>query len=371
MLNARSVAFTHFPMEGADNSSVAILTPMFMATQDITAGGGRSTEFAFGGGTWQQGSTTKNPVLTQSLSSYEIIDAFTDMLFDQAQFPNLNQVVIAGHSLGGQAAMRYALLKKTKKYDYNMRYWVGNPGSWAWLSDARPYDNANLSCAANTNDSYTTWPYGLSGNQSALTKYARSDVEANQSAVVYRYLERKVHYGLALLDNGPGDTHCEAAWQGANHLDRGSQFILQFQTLNYTNNAFPGNHTLDLMQNVSHQDYPMYSWNSSLQHLFYDDFDIRYPDLTNTTNPGDGTTDTGVKAFATPLHEKVAIGLLAGTVGLVCLCFSGIIWMFRDNYDGSWEMDGVKDSVVSAVQVGFRSGGNSAAASSEAFGKMR
>ena len=115
----------------------------------------------------------------------------------------------------------------------------------------------------------------------------------------------------------------------------------------------------------------MYSWNSSLQHLFYDDFDTRYPDLTNTTNPGDGTTDTGVKAFATPLHEKVAIGLLAGTVGLVCLCFSGLIWMFRDNYDGSWEMDGVKDSVVNAVQVGFRSGGNSAAASSEAFGKMR
>ena len=30
--------------------------------------------------------------------------------------------------MGGQAAHRYAVLKKQKRYDDNMSYWVGNPG---------------------------------------------------------------------------------------------------------------------------------------------------------------------------------------------------------------------------------------------------
>jgi S-formylglutathione hydrolase FrmB len=35
---------------------------------------------------------------------------------------------IAGHSMGGQASHRYAILKKMKSYDDNISYWVGNPG---------------------------------------------------------------------------------------------------------------------------------------------------------------------------------------------------------------------------------------------------
>ncbi len=37
--------------------------------------------------------------------------------------------------MGGQATQRYALMKKTKAYDNNVRFWIGNPGSWAWLTD--------------------------------------------------------------------------------------------------------------------------------------------------------------------------------------------------------------------------------------------
>jgi pimeloyl-ACP methyl ester carboxylesterase len=41
---------------------------------------------------------------------------------------SLTYCSIAGHSMGGQAAHRYAVLKKQKYYDDNMSYWVGNPG---------------------------------------------------------------------------------------------------------------------------------------------------------------------------------------------------------------------------------------------------
>jgi hypothetical protein len=340
MRNALEVVATNFASWGINNDSVLILAPVFMATQDVTAGAGRATEFAFGGELWQSGSHTQLPVMNKTLTSYEIMDVFTDMLADKTQFPNMNQIVVAGHSLGGQAAQRYAVLKKSKNYDYNVRFWVGNPGSWAWLSSNFAYSNTSCPVADSTT-SPTSWPYGLNGNQTELTSYARKDVIADQAFVIKRYLQRRVGYSLGLLDNGPGTTSCAAQWQGANHLDRGAQFVLDFQQNQYSGYGFPANHTVDFIANISHQDYPMYSSNISLQRLFYDDYNTRYPDTAPTDNPGDSTssggTGDGQRAYATPAHEKIAIALLAGSIATVVLCYTMMFFTLSTNYAASWE----------------------------------
>jgi hypothetical protein len=344
MLNARSVVATNFASWGITNDSVLILAPMFMDAADMTAGGGHPGEISFGGELWQQGSASKTPVLNESITSYEIMDFFADMLFNKTFYPNLNQVVVVGHSLGGQASMRYALLKKTKYYDNNMRFWIGNPGSWTWLSDQRPYPNVNMSCPVGSNTSYESWPYGLTGNTSQVTKYARDNVQNDTNWVVSRFLGRSIHYALALLDNGPGDTRCQAQWQGANHLDRGTNFILAYQNLSLAKNAFPSTHTLDLIADTAHQDYPMYSANISLQRIFNDGFNTRNPDLTNVTDPGDPTHTTNsttptVRPYATPVHEKVAVALLLGPLGILIIVFSLMPYLFRQNFDDTWEKD--------------------------------
>lgn len=100
-----------------------------------------------------------------------------------------------------------ALLKKTKRYDPNIRFWIGNPGSWAWLTDQRPYPNATCE---NPDD----WIYGIGGNVTKVSKYGRKDVMADKQAVIDRFRSRNVHYALGLLDDGPGDTHCQARMQG-------------------------------------------------------------------------------------------------------------------------------------------------------------
>jgi len=79
---------------------------------------------------------------------------------------------------------------------------LSNPGSWAWLTEDRPYPNAT--CA-----DPDQWIYGIGGNQTKVSKYARKDVIANKQAVIDRYRGRNVHYALGLLDDGPGDTHCQ------------------------------------------------------------------------------------------------------------------------------------------------------------------
>jgi pimeloyl-ACP methyl ester carboxylesterase len=105
-----------------------LLCTVWLNDVDQRAGSVQPKELYFRSSSWQYGGTSVGPALNKSITAYSIMDNFTDMLFNKAIYPNLNQVVIAGHSMGGQAVHRYALLKKQKSYDDNMSFWVGNPG---------------------------------------------------------------------------------------------------------------------------------------------------------------------------------------------------------------------------------------------------
>ncbi|EPQ30359.1 uncharacterized protein PFL1_01885 [Pseudozyma flocculosa PF-1] len=291
-----------------------------------------------------------------NISSYEVMDTFLDWLFDKSVFPSINRVVVAGHSMGAQAVQRYAMLKKTKAYDPNVFFWIGNPGSYVFPTDDR--ENANATCQG-----ADSWPYGMS-NVTKVPPYARRDVNASLSAIIKRYRSRDVHYAYGLLDNGQGDTHCQATMQGWNHLDRGCHFVLALANTSDSgeyktgpNLGFPtAKQTVDFVANTSHQDYPMLSTNVTLWRLFNDRFDTADAELTNLTNPGDrqphvhapknGTRggrhgeEHQDKRFATHFHLLIAEGLLYGSLGgilviytaLYCLCSVG-----RD--DQAWRRD--------------------------------
>ncbi|KDN43215.1 hypothetical protein K437DRAFT_225778 [Tilletiaria anomala UBC 951] len=343
MLNARNIVveqqFAPFNTMGltGNNASVGIVAPAFLNMQDLSAGACKPQYLCFAASLWQEGGTNKNPKMQHELTSFDAMDAILDQLFDKSIYPSLNQVVVAGHSLGGQGVQRYAVMKKTKAYDSNVRYWIANPGSWAWLSSNRPYPNANATCAPTFDD----WPYGIHGNTSKITKYARDDAVVNNGAdIVARYQSRTVNYAFGLFDVGSGDTHCQAAWQGSNHLDRGSNFVMSMG--NDFPGGFPKTHTADFIANVTHQDYSMYSASISLQRLFGDELNTRNPDLTNVTNPGDKPAkapSTGQHAFATPVHEIMARSLLGGSIGVTILAFFFLPLLFQSNYDQGWEKD--------------------------------
>ena len=301
----------------------------------------RDKEIFWNGYQWKRGGNSRNEDLSPGVSTYQILDNFTDWLFLSGEFPNLKQVVIGGHSMGAQTVQRYASLKKQKSYDPNLRFWVANPGSWAWMDEQRPYTNA--SC-----ENPDSWPYGL-GDYESVTRYARLDVKNGKQVVVDRFRGRRVHYALGLLDTGAGDTHCEALLQGGSHLDRGSQFVLMLNRMG----GFPATHTLDVIDGVSHQDYPMMIDEKSLNRLFVQDYATKYPDITDVSNPGDKEEASkpkklpgGKKSFDTPVHEITAWSLLGGSLGLVAVVFTVLPWVFRPNANadassayGRWETE--------------------------------
>ncbi|PWN89890.1 hypothetical protein FA10DRAFT_231022 [Acaromyces ingoldii] len=332
--NSMQTAAINHPEWQIDNKTILVIGPAWLNQFDQQYGAANPMDLVFHGSQWQSGGYSRSPQLNHSITTYEVLDWFTDWLFNTTNFPNLNGVTFAGHSMGGQAVARYALVKKQKKYDDNISYWMGNPGSWAWLSDQRPFQNA--SCT-----DFDNWPYGIGGNQTKVTKYARKDVIADKQAILDRFKTRKVHYALGLLDNGPGDTHCQAVMQGGNHLDRGSNFIQQFKDLG----GFPSTHTATFVANASHQDYAMLSANASMNFLFVDGASQRNPDIT-PHNPSDKnkTTSSGPdpnpkpKAFATPIHKIISYALLGGSVGLISLIFIILPFCFPANSD-PWEQE--------------------------------
>ncbi|EST04839.1 hypothetical protein PSEUBRA_006154 [Kalmanozyma brasiliensis GHG001] len=301
--------------ERTSKDDVLILGPCWMNTNDREAGAIQDGELYWYRGQWQSGMASRGPGDT-ALSSYQVMDSFMDTLFDKSQFPALETVVVAGHSLGAQMAQRYAVAKQPASYDTNISFWIGNPGSYAWLSPSRPNQN-NASCA----DEYDDWPHGLSGT--GLPPYARERVRDDKQQIVNAFLSRNVHYSLGLLDNGRGDTSCPGSYQGANHLERGAHFVEAVADL--AGGRLPRTHSANFMPNVSHNDYSMLSYNISLFRLFEETPVGAVGSSSNMNGGARGNSTTnaqGNSGNTSPASSYKAGGLAAGAVAALAFGMS-------------------------------------------------
>ncbi|SHO75701.1 Uncharacterized protein MSYG_0033 [Malassezia sympodialis ATCC 42132] len=321
---------------------VVIMAPIVLNQDDQAAGGVESNWLAYSHSNWQMGGSSVTPPLQNgSVTFFGALDKMVDAVMDRKWFPNVKQVVIAGHSLGGQASMRYALLRKQRRYESNVKFWIGNPGSWTWLTNStdtqRPnWGPTNLNGEDCTAD-IDTWPYGLGGNTSKITKYGRSRVLANMADTLALYRWRHVQYALGLLDNGAGDTHCQAQYQGYNHLHRGSDFALALAQMP---GGWPSNHSLNYVSRVSHQDYDMYA--TSMDFLFLRDFNTSFPDLYGHHTPKNKTAPepaySGDHAWEAPIYRTVAwiilVVCIVAVIGSLVVCQ----YCFKANAN-DWDRD--------------------------------
>jgi len=88
------------------SSHTLLLVPQFLAERDVVATS-VARHAALEPRGWEGGATAVGPA---PVSSFEAIDAMLAMLADRRRFPKLTQVVLAGHSGGGQLVQRYAVV---------------------------------------------------------------------------------------------------------------------------------------------------------------------------------------------------------------------------------------------------------------------
>lgn len=241
---------------GINRDEILIAAPTWFATVDASAGSAQSNDLVFNGGNWATGVNSAGPN-GASISSFEALDDLVNKFFDKSTYPNLQHVVIAGHSLGGSFTQHYAMLRKSNSaQDSQISYFVGNPGSYVYPTSDRPVQNPGGNCAS-TADS---WSYGLQN----LPPYGNG--QGSTSSIASRYYGRNIMYALGLDDNEGGDSHCEAQYQGTSHLTRGQNFQRELQSANGGN--VPSSQQFNYVPNVAHEDYLIFSDPNSQQFLF-------------------------------------------------------------------------------------------------------
>ncbi|KAH8832094.1 hypothetical protein DL96DRAFT_1589911 [Flagelloscypha sp. PMI_526] len=233
---------------------ISLMAPCFMNEVDVGKAIPKDT-LVFDGTTWISGHDNAGPNNVKGFGSFSVLDSLVDYYMDKEAYPDLEQVVVAGHSAGGQTAQRYAALRTTEKNDDRLHYWVGNPGSLLWLTEDRPF--RNMSC-----DGVDTYKYGLSDG---IPAYALGDVNSlKRDGVVDRYLGRQVHYAWGTADLGNGDTRCQAMTQGRNHYQRGLLFVSQLKKMG----GIPKSQTVDYIHGVAHDCEDMFNSDEGLNKLF-------------------------------------------------------------------------------------------------------
>ena len=200
-------------------STTLIVAPQFLNDTDGTRHALPDSVLRWHANDWMAGAPALSPA---SLSSYAALDKILERLDDRKRFPNLREVVVAGHSGGAQVVQRYALTTQADKAlqadGIKVRYVIANPSSFAYFNAQRPiptFDAANC-------PGFNTWKYGLK----ELPAYAEGQ---KHRQLEQAYVERDMTYLLGAKDTDPNhpalDKSCEAEAQGAFRLERGKNYF--------------------------------------------------------------------------------------------------------------------------------------------------
>lgn len=212
-----------------ESASSMIIAPQFLTDYDAKAHGLGPDTLVWYRETWTGGT---NAIAPAPVSSFTAVDAILTKLADQALFPSLTQVVIAGHSAGGQVVQRYAVVGKGESIltarGIHVRYVVANPSSYVYFTPERPGPDGRLGTfpGALTCPAYNDWKYGFAAG---IPGYLDQTMDAYEVV----YAARDVIYLLGANDTDPNhpelDKSCMGEAEGPYRYARGHWYFAQMQ----------------------------------------------------------------------------------------------------------------------------------------------
>lgn len=298
MLNALKLATAADANINVD--SVAVMTTcfpngndknyMYPWTDGLPAGqGSQSNALVWSGSQWAGGATNQYPSSSTNISSFEVLDQLISYFDDTTVFPNMKQIVLAGHSLGGQMLQRYAAVS-TASFTKPVTYWIGNPDSYAWLSTDRPLSTVGCPDYDHYRAGYTNYDSYAGGMQ-----YGSSLVAAGREAILANFNTKQIAFARALLDHGDRSAACAPTATGADRHERFFYYISAFPP-SCPDPASSNCDTVDLV-NASHDNGQMFQSPAGIARLFTDNF---YGDRTRAYDFGYPRAQAGDDPYPNP-----------------------------------------------------------------------
>ena len=228
--------------------------------------------FWTGGRFWgsQSGSTNANP-RSARIRSFAVLDRLLSYLCDPELYPKLSEIILVGHSGGGQLVNRYAASSQFEENvasprGINVHYICLNPGNYLYLDDTRP-QNGTLNQfqvpdpSANCPE-YNEYGYGLE----SLWNYPN---QVGESSILNNYRNRNMVYMLGSEDTKVGGnlpSSCQANLQGANRLERG---IAYYNNLSQLYGAeISETQKLVIVPGVGHHGWGMMTSDAGVREIF-------------------------------------------------------------------------------------------------------
>jgi hypothetical protein len=260
--NARTIAEVGRARSGLDPESVLLIEPQFLDDADVAAFHLPAETLHWSLTGWEGGDDAHGPA---PISSFAALDGIFARLADRASFPALKNVIVAGHSGGGQLVQRYAVAGRGEgalsKAGIHVRYLVANPSSYVYFSPERPAGDGFAAFNDAACPAFDRWKYGMTG---LPAYFARADPSALEAA----YVARDVVYLLGTGDDDPNhpmlDKTCMAEAEGANRYSRGLAYFRYLQWRHPTGLA----HRLLQAPEVGHDSDGMFNSSCGLAALY-------------------------------------------------------------------------------------------------------
>ena len=242
---------------GDAGRATIMIVPQFLAEIDVDAYHLPADTLRWTLEGWEGGDPAVAPT---HASSFAALDAILARLADRRLFPNLKQVVVAGHSGGAQVVQRYAIAGHGEQAlaaaGVGVRYVVANPSSYAYFSAERPVPSIAAACPG-----FDAWKYGMQDRPDYLAQPTQATLERD-------YVARRVIYLLGTLDTNPNhpalDRSCMAEAQGPYRYARGHSYAATMQA----RDGGTPHHVLHDVEGVGHDGDKMLTSACGLSALF-------------------------------------------------------------------------------------------------------
>jgi pimeloyl-ACP methyl ester carboxylesterase len=247
---------------GEAGRGTIVIAPQFLTEEDAAAFHLDSSVLRWHQERWEGGENATGPA---AISSFDAIDAVLAQLADRSLFPDLVQVVLAGHSGGGQVLQRYAVVGRGEvaltKVGVRVRYVIANPSSYVYFSEDRPLSITSFARYTGSCKGFNHWKYGVQGAPPYVGQTSFADMEES-------YSRRDVVYLLGTADTDPHhpdlDVSCEGEAEGPHRFARGTAYFAYMkarhpQTLSHRLWEIPG---------VAHDERGMFHSSCGMEALF-------------------------------------------------------------------------------------------------------
>ncbi|WP_413457398.1 alpha/beta hydrolase [Herbaspirillum huttiense] len=232
------------------------VTPQFVTQVDVDAHHLSPTTLRWKERDWLQGYDARSPA---PVSAFSVMDQIFSHLADRSIFPHLRDIVLVGHSAGGQFVQRYAVVGHAVQAlgtaPIHVRYVVANPAAYLYFDGKRPQADGSFADVGAQCPAAGRWNNGFSA---AVPSYVSSPVQP--AAMEREYLQRDVVYLLGTADNDPNadalGQSCTYKSQGATRIERGHAYF-RYVTAAAEAAHLPQRHRLFDVPGVGHRTFAM------------------------------------------------------------------------------------------------------------------